>query len=233
MNAWLGRGLALAVAASLQGVEPPATQALHPLLGIPYCEDAVEDATGRWTTFARPGTFLPRPGLNCSGFLVAAARRTLGYGGSPAAAARDRLGDSGQGAPGGQDWDFGWDLVLNVSEGKQRHWLFPDGDRAVGPEDGRTLRGFRVQDEAAWAALRTRWRPGRVYLATFHRGAGIRTHHHHVGLVLAGPEGGLWFYHTLPRGRVHRLNLARPEGYRRLCTMFGPGERLLVLEVRP
>jgi len=75
------------------------------LLGIPYAEDAGLDEQGRWARFTQPNQLLERPGLNCSGFLVAAARRLLGFTGTLAAAGRDRLGDSGPGAQGGLDWD--------------------------------------------------------------------------------------------------------------------------------
>lgn len=203
------------------------------LLGIPYVEDAGLDQRGRWTSFAQPDQTLKHPGLNCSGFLVAAARRLLGYEGTLAQAGRDRLGDSGAGAKEGRDWDFGWDLVLNLSEGHPRHWVLPDGNPPAPGGSGRSLSGFRVHDREAWARLSSRWRPDRVYLATLNRGSGSRLRHHHVALILQDAAGGLGFYQTLPGGRVHRLVLGTPEGLDRLCTMFGPGERILILEVEP
>jgi hypothetical protein len=54
-----------------------------------------------------------------------------------------------------------------------------------------------------------------------------------VALLLRDEAGGLGFYQTLPGGRVHRLDLTTPEGLDRLCVMFGPGERILILEVQP
>lgn len=203
------------------------------LLGIPYAEDAGLDEQGRWARFTQLNQVLERPGLNCSGFLVAAARRLLGFAGTLAEAGRDRLGDSGPGAEGGPDWDFGWDLVLNLSEGHPRRWVLPTGDRTAPGSDGRALPGFRVQDREAWAALSSRWRSQQVYLATLHRGRGRTLRHHHVGLLLKDTSGGLGFYQTLPGGRVHRLSLDTTQGLDRLCAMFGPGERILILEVQP
>ncbi len=203
------------------------------LLGIPYVDDAGLDERGRWTRFSQPDQILERPGLNCSGFLVATARRLLNYQGTLPQAGRDRLGDSGPGAQGGPDWDYGWDLVLNLSEGHPRCWVLPGGDQPAPGTSARSLAGFRVQDREAWAQLSARWRADRVYLATLQRGSGPRLRHHHVALLLKGAAGGLWFYQTLPSGRVHRLNLDRPEGLDRLCAMFGPGERILILEVQP
>jgi hypothetical protein len=207
------------------------TAKMADLLGVPYVDDAAEDASGRSVTFAHPDVELPSRGLNCSGFVVAAARRLLGFRGSLADAAKDRLGDSGPSAPLGQDWDFGWDLALNLSEGRERQWLLPEGPRPV-KGDGRSSRGFGLHDEGAWAAIRPRLRADRVYLAVFNRVQSGRLRHHHVGLMLV--EGDhLWFYQTLPRGRGHRLDLASPEGMDRLRAMFGPAERMLLLEVAP
>ncbi|MBI1753514.1 MAG: hypothetical protein HY014_03560 [Acidobacteria bacterium] len=205
--------------------------ALRDLMGIPYAEDAGLDAEGRFVRFTPPGASLPAPGLNCSGFAVAAARRLLGFQGSLAEAGRDRLGDSGAGSPGGQDWDFGWDLVLNLSEGRQRRWVLPEGDRPAPGASGRALQGFRVQDREAWTRLSGRWRKDRVYFATLHRGSGRGLRHHHVALLLRS-DAGLGFYQTLPGGRVHRLALDTPEGMDRLRAMFGPGERILILEIQ-
>ena len=203
------------------------------LMGTPYVDDVGLDERGRWARFSHPDQVLDRPGLNCSGFLVAAARRLLGYGGSLAEAGRDRLGDSGPGAAVGSDWDFGWDLVLNLSEGHLRQWVLPGGDRPAPGPSARAMPGFRIQDREAWAQLSSRWRPGRVYLATLQRGSGSRLRHHHVALLLKDAAGGLGFYQTLPGGRVHRLALDTPAGLDRLCAMFGPRERILILEVQP
>jgi len=203
------------------------------LLGIPYVDDAGLDERGNYARFAHPDQVLTRPGLNCSGFLVAAARRLLGFAGSLTQATGDRLGDSGPGAKGGLDWDFGWDLVLNLSEGHPRRWVLAGGDHPAPGGSARALSGFRVQDREAWARLAPRWQSDWVYLATLQRGAGPRLRHHHVALLLKDATGGLGYYQTLPGGRVHRLALDTKEGLDRLCTMFGPGEWILVLEVQP
>ncbi|MBI4912570.1 MAG: hypothetical protein HY823_07520 [Acidobacteria bacterium] len=223
--------MALAAPPALVTPAPGDGAPLRDLLGIPYLDDAVQDGQGRWTTFRDPARLLPRPGLNCSGFVVAAARRLLGFGGTPEEAGRDRRGDSGPGAARGRDWDYGWDLVLNLSEGRARRWILSGGPREAPGPGADALRGFSVHEGPAWARVQAQLRPGRVYLATFLRGEGRRLRHHHVAVVLA--EGTrVWLYQTLPEGRVHRLDLAG-EGLSRLRRMFGPGERLLLLEVEP
>lgn len=220
---------------------PPALQALPPenpaaarladLLGVPYVEDAVTDTAGRWVTFAEPERIRPSPGLNCSGFVVEAARRLLGYSGSPGAASRDRRGDSGPDSAAGRDWDFGLDLVLNLSEGHPRRWQLPNGPRPVAA--GTLSDGFPARDAKAWQALLPRLRPGRLWLVDFlrPRGTGQPPMHHHVAVLLRAAGGKAWFHHTLPGGAVHRLALDTPQGFARFCRMFGPAERVLLLEV--
>lgn len=206
---------------------------LRPLLGTPYVDDAVTDAAGRTVTFRQPDQPLPAPGLNCSGFVVEAARRLLGFRGSPAVAARDRRGDSGPGAPAGPDWDFGYDLALNLSEGHARRWLAGDGTQGADP-GASGLQGWPVRDPLAWRRASEALAPRAVALAVFIRGLpGGGRRFHHVGLVLKDRAGRSWFYQTLPKGRVHRLDLDSAEGFARLCAMFGPGERVALLAVTP
>lgn len=225
MRAWL----LLVLGGGLVAQDP--APRLEGLLGTPYRVDGAQDAQGRFVTFAAPTSVQPTPGLNCSGFVLAAARRLLGYGADPRAAGRDRLGDSGPGAPGGADWDFGWDLVLNLSEGLDRHWLTPKGGAPVAADAG-TVRGFGMHDGAAWEALLPKVVGDRVYLVVLNRKRSGRVQHHHVAVLLR--QGGrLWFHQALPGGRAHRLDLASHEGMARLRTMFGPGEHVRILEVVP
>ena len=96
------------------------------LLGIPYRPDGVRDESGRWTLFEHPEQSFATPGLNCSGLDYALMRLVAPVTTTIRQAARDRQGDSGPGASMGQDWDFGFDLILNLSEGLPRRWLMQD-----------------------------------------------------------------------------------------------------------
>lgn len=215
---------------------PPAEacQRLAELMGIPYLPDGVEDAAGRWCTFTHPDRFHGAPGLNCSGFLVAASRRLLGFRGSPSEAGRDRLANSGPEAAAGPDWDFGWDLLLNLSEGHARRWLGATGPLEVDPSQPGVAMAFAVQEGSAWQAFLPRLQPHRVYLGSLIRSRSRgRLQFHHVVLLLRDSRGMVWLYQTLPRGRVHRLPLGTPAGLARFQGMFGPSHRLLVLEVTP
>lgn len=209
---------------------PPAADRVQDLLGIPYVADGVMDAAGRWTTFARPGQFRNSPGLNCSGFTYVLARRLLGSPLTPAQAGTDRLGDSGAEAPAGPDWDFGLDLILNLSEHLPRRVLTPDGTaRPAG--DGRHSRGFDLDAPGIWEALLPRLRRDRVYLVSLSRGTS-RIQHYHSAVILADPKG-IWFHHTLPGGVSHRINLQDPVARAGLLARFGHGKKILLLEVDP
>ncbi len=94
--------------------------AVAPLLGTPYRDDGVDDPAGRHTLFADQAKTFPDRGLNCSGFVVTASRGILGRPLPLDAMRRDRKGDSGPGAAAGEDWDFGYDLLLNVTDGLPR-----------------------------------------------------------------------------------------------------------------
>lgn len=222
---------ALLVGVLLQGAEPVVR--LQPLLGIPYRADGVEDAQGRFVRFSAPNQPLTQPGLNCSGFLVAASRRLLGFQGSPEAAARDRANDSGNGASLGQDWDFGLDLILNLSEGHPRRQLFPEGPRPLPAPLSPRDRGFPFGAASLWDALTLRLNPRAVYLGSLSWVKAGRLAHHHVAVILKDNQGRSWFYHTLPGGRIHRLSLDTPGGRTRLHQMFGTTQRLFLLEVDP
>jgi hypothetical protein len=208
------------------------TASLRDLLGVAYVDDATVDETGRYTLFNHPEKTVDPPGLNCSGFVVAASQRLLGKKLAPAETARDRLGDSGDDSPKGKDWDFGWDLVMNLSDGLPRRALLPTGVQEVEGQSGSTMRGFSTDDAAAWKKILPRVRQDRVYLASLSR---VTRHleHHHVGVVLRDAADRVWFYQTLPKGHSHRLELSSPEGFKRMQGMFGKGIWILLLEVEP
>jgi hypothetical protein len=218
------------------------TPALGALMGVPYVEDGVRDGRGHWTTFTHPDIQRPSPGFNCSGLVIEASRRLLGFAGGTEDATRDRRGDSAAQAPLGRDWDFAWDLVLNLSEGKARQVMLPDCELAVSRQaDGQSLRGFALDEQAHWQRILPRLHSDRVYLGSISRERRIRrgqawtptVEHYHAVLFLKDTGGRTWLYQTLPHGRSHRLEISSPQGFSRMVRMFGPRKRLLLLEVDP
>lgn len=210
---------------------------LAPLLGIPYRNDGVTDPTGRYTTFADPAARFGTPGLNCSGFVVTASRALLGRPLPLAAVKRDRKGDSGPNSPRGQDWDFGYDLLVNITEGLPRQVLLSNGASPdIDAADPAGLRGFPLHDATAWAAVLPRIRPGRLVLATLSKMVRGRLLFYHVGLLVADPAGRIWFYHATPGHGVHRLGIDRPAGMTALLQEFAEkhfGDKKILLLAVP
>ncbi len=188
-------------------------------LGIPYRSDGTLDEGGQFTTFDRPDRQFPTPGLNCSGLVLSTCRFLFNKNWTLADATRDRLGDSGDGSKLGKDWDFGWDLILNLTEGTARRVIMPDGkDYSIEKSDGMSLRGFDLHDEAAWQRVLSQMKPGRVYLATVSKPGtreGYKLLHYHVALMLPDDQGGVWVYHSTRLSKAHSMNLKTREGLRR------------------
>ena len=237
--AWGGAGQTAADPAPGQTM----TASLARFLGIPFRVDGAADTLGRWVTFNEPELVVQTPGFNCSGFTVAAARELLGYNFDLIEVNFDRRGDSGPGAPLGQDWDFGLDLILNLSEDYPRRFL-PEPENpqntpliAIGP--GRALGwGVSLHSPAFEEQLKL-IQPGRFCFFTFSKPdrrfpAGVS--YYHVGVIVPDAQG-LWLYHSTLGAKTNRVNLADPEGLARLRRHFPPiqnGERrVFLIEVTP
>lgn len=208
-------------------------------LGIAYVDDATVDETGHFTLFEHPETILAKPGLNCSGFVLSVSRFLLQKNFSLAAATADTGRDSGPDAPLGRDWDFGFDLIRNISNGLPRRVILPGGETPdPATADGLGLRGFPIADTAAWRSILPRLKPGHVYLASFSKPVDRKPYrllHYHVGLILPDPDGGAALYHATPRSGSHRISLATAKGLKQFQDQFSdktPGEKyILLLEV--
>ena len=224
-----------------QGLKPglDPIQTANTFLRLPYRVDGTLDENGRYTLFEKPDTLFNSPGLNCSGLVVSLCRYLFHNNITLEQAARDRLNDSGTDAPLGRSWDFGWDLILNLSEGLNRRVIMPDGkDYPIEGTDGRSLRGFDLLDDQAWETLLPRFKPGRVYLASFSRStsrlaAGVM--HYHVGLILADEKGSVWLYQTTRTGNTYRADLTTSAGMDRFKNAFRKTtsgvKHILILEV--
>lgn len=207
------RLMALGYPASPQSV-------LDAFVGIPYRSDGAVDLAGRFVLFARPEVVFETPGLNCSGFALAAFRMLMGDPVSLERAKADRLGDSAKGAPLGEDWDFGWDFVCNLTAHRpgavliSPHEMTPLADALQGL-DGRELRGFDLGDAAAWRGALDQMRPGAIVLADFSKPwnkNGYTLLHHHVALILPLESGERWYYHAVGKNGVERIGLHTADG---------------------
>jgi len=210
-------------------------------LGIPYRDDGALDNRGYFTIFSQPDRFFDTPGLNCSGLVVSISRFLFDKNWSLEDVTRDRQGNSGDNSPNGKDWDFGWDLVFNISEGSPRRVIMPDQrDYPIESSDGMTLRGFDLHDAGAWQKVLAQMQPGRVYLGSISRltrGQGNRLLHYHVVLMLPDEKGGVQLYHATRRSQVHKINIQLQQGLNRLMSQFrgdrGDDKKILVVEALP
>ena len=193
-------------------------------LGIPYRDDGALDDQGRFTTFGRPDHFFDIPGLNCSGLVLSVCRFIFDKNWTLTEATRDRQGNSGQGAALGKDWDFGFDLILNLSDGVERRVIMPDR-RAVNLDtaDGMNLRGFRLDDRNSWAQVINQMRPGYAYFGDISKTAhqpGYKVIHYHVVIAIPDGKGAIWLYHATQRSNVHKIDINSPQGLAKFMGQF-------------
>lgn len=231
---------AIPVPKGLEGVQRAANPEalLRAFVGVPYRDDGAVNEQGEYTLFARPDKRFTDPGLNCSGLVLAASRFLLERNFSLAEVKRDRLGDSGPGAAMGEDWDFGWDLIMNISEGFERNLLLPGNlyaDPAKGT--GKAPLGYEVNSPETWRELPPRLVPGCLYLVSLSmqgRRQGYGLQHYHVGLIHVADSGEAWFYQTTGKGKTsNRRDLNSAEGRASFQQAFGRGspKKMLVIEV--
>lgn len=186
---------------------------LNSFLGIPYRVNGGVNEKGNYVLFNRPERVQITPGLNCSGFVLAASRFLLDKNIALSAATRDRLGDSSGNSDYGQDWDFGWDLILNIAEGFPANFILPGGQTAdVAQVNAFSPRGYDLHDPSIWLELQERLEPGYLYLVSFNKDSARRGYamlHYHVGLMYADNSGNIWLYNTTgAAGKVYRRNLS-------------------------
>lgn len=184
--------------------------------GLPYRIDGALNESGGWTTWANQTKEFTSAGLNCSGLTAAISRSIWEQPLSLNAAKRDRLNDSGPYAPMGQDWDFGLDLILNLTDDLPRK-LIPDPyeQEAVDSHlwNALDLRGVNI-DSPAFPEVLAQLQPEHLYYFVISKpdikfAGGISFYH--VGLILKD-GANIWMYHATSKGGVYRVNLAGEQG---------------------
>ena len=204
--------------------------------GFPYRIDGALDENGRWTTWADQNKEFTSAGLNCSGLTTAISRSIWGQTPPLSTLMHDRLDDSGPEAPMGEDWDFGIDLILNLTEDLPRR-LIPN------PYENKNV------DSALWNALDLRGvdvnspdfpkmlaeiQPENIYYFVISKPDGRfkgGISFYHVGLILK-EDTNIWMYHATAKGGVYRVNLAGDQGlawFRRYYGASSKGPRYIQL----
>ena len=206
-------------------------------LGMPFRVDGAQNERGQWVIWQKPNEILPSPGFNCSGFTLAAARQLLHKNFTLAEAKLDRLNDSGPQAPWGEDWDFGLDLILNLSQNHHGK-IYPSppldcASRSL--ENGVALGlGLNIHDKNFTHFLQELPKEQIYFFAISkpdYKFKG-RLSYYHVGLIIPAGSNELWFYHATKKGGVNRLNILSPKGLASLQKHFPPvksGQRRIVL----
>lgn len=207
-------------------------------LRIPYRDDGALDDKGYFTTFDRQDRLFDTPGLNCSGLVVSVSRFLFNKNWNLQDIVKDPQGNSGSDSPLGKDWDFGLDLILNITENRPRRIVTPDRIHIpVENLDGVSMRGFDLHDTAAWQSVLSQMQPGKIYLGSISRPTskrGYKVLHYHVVLMLPDDKGRVWLYHATRRSNVHRMNLNSGQGLHRLMRQFrrnaNSPKRILIVE---
>ena len=218
---------------------PRTPQNIMPIfLGIPYRQDGIVNDNGQYATFNAPDNIFNSPGLNCSGLVLAASRIILQKNLKVVDCIRDREGDSGPDAEEGHDWDFGFDLVMNISEGWPRRILSPQGTGVSEKITGKTVPTFDLHGSAFAEELLSQILEKELYLISFSRHTTPDSPpklHYHTGILVR--EGtNVWLYSTTTRsGKAIRHNLATEKGLARFQNSFGNAKksykRLTVVQV--
>ncbi|MDR1051985.1 MAG: hypothetical protein LBP95_13145 [Deltaproteobacteria bacterium] len=192
---------------------------------VPFRVDGAVSDAGEWATWQNPGAPLRSPGFNCSGYVVEAVRHLAGTNVPLAAALRDRDGDSGPDSELGEDWDFGLDLVQNLTGASLGDLLPPAEFKIQENKSGRPEGvGLDINGPLFPELLAGLARPA-TYLFVISKPdrafkGGLS--YYHVGVLDADRDGNLWFYQATARVGVHRLNLGDAAGVATFRRYFPP-----------
>jgi hypothetical protein len=189
----------------------PVCEVLSFFEGVPYRGDGAINRSGEFTLFADQKARFDSPGLNCSGFTVAASRYFFECDYALNDVMIDRLADSGADAERGQDWDFGYDVILNVTEGMNRKVMLPFGEKAeILGRDGVSLRGFELHDFKAWKSVISEMTEGNAYLFSMSKPVAFKNYtllHYHVGVIVPDSDGHIWLTHATTKGGVNKVDI--------------------------
>jgi hypothetical protein len=187
---------------------------------IPYREDGAINKDGDFTLFADQQARFDTPGLNCSGFTVAASRYFFKRDYVLNDVMIDRLADSGPDAELGEDWDFGYDVILNLTEGMDRKIMLPFGKTVdISSSNAMSLRGFDLHDLKAWADVISKMKKGKVYLFSMSKPVSFKNYkvlHYHVGVIVPDGKGHVWLCHATHKSGVNKVDISSTQNLKRV-----------------
>lgn len=188
---------------------------LNAFLEIPYRIDGAINEQGEYTLFADESQRFATSGLNCSGFVLGVSRFLLQDNIAIEKAKKDRLGDSGPGAELGEDWDFGWDIIQNIAEGRSPQLLLPKGGTADPFQyNGLNVPSFDLHGKGVWDDVLSRIQPGMLYLLSYSKPStlpGYKVLHYHVGIMIR-EDDHIWMYQTTTQSKKsYRRDMNNPK----------------------
>jgi hypothetical protein len=227
-----------------QGLKEPKSldneDILNAYLGMAYRVDGVVSEDGYFTIWRESDKRFKSPGLNCSGFLLSAARFLLHSNFPLSKSKNDYFNDSGPDSPLGEDWDFGLDVALNLAG-----WDAPMLPEVLGPtittnQNGRKS-GLGVNIHGPdFLPLIESLKDRSIYFFAISKPdrrfpSGVS--YYHNGIILT-KDSSAFLYHATRRAGVHRLDLRNPKSLNtfkaNFPTLKNKGERkILFVEARP
>lgn len=184
--------------------------------GLPYRVDGALDNNGRWTLWANQGKEFNQPGLNCSGLTTAVSRSIFNHNIPLNQAKNDRLKDAGKNSSMGEDWNFGINLILNLTDNLPRKLIpNPYEGKKTNPRSwsAHDLRGISI-DSSKFLWLLNQVKKDHIYYfsiskpdSRFKGGLSF----YHVGFFIRDHDK-VWMYHATGKGNVYRVNIAGQTG---------------------
>lgn len=209
---------------------------LEPLLGIKYRIDGTTNADEKYTLFANTSKIYKKAGLNCSGFVLTAMKQLLGKTITIDEAKKDINKNSNTNSSMGQDWDFGRDLIQNISQGYNSNYL---SIKDINP-NSLTGDGIKIYDLKAWKYVFRQIKKDNIYLLAFSKQTNMKGYkiiYHHVGIIIKDNNKNIWLYHATQKNGAHRVWL----DYDKKMTPFRKefakdiksSRKVLILEISP
>ncbi|GMO56653.1 MAG: hypothetical protein Ta2D_01740 [Rickettsiales bacterium] len=196
---------------------------LNSFIGIPYRNDGATGAFGQYTLFSNQKQVFKNAGFNCSGFVLEAFRSITNEELSLDEVKVDNFNDSGKKAKMGEDWDFGYDLILNITDKFKLKLLLPDAtielDELMSATEiykyTKTAKpyqsiGFYIQDDKTLEFLKNNIKEQTLYLVDMNANNRVKNYklsHYHVGIIYRPTAEKIYYYDATRANNVNKRNL--------------------------
>lgn len=204
---------------------------LKPFIGIPYRTDGAMNIDGNYTSFANTHKFYKTPGLNCSGFVLSGVRALLNKKIAIKTAKKDINNNSGTKALLGKDWDFGRDLIQNISKKYKTKYL---STQKINP-NSTTSDGIGMRDKKAWLWVLEKIKKQNIYLMALSKKTNLKNYkflYHHVGIIIKDGNDKIWLYHATRKNGVNKVLLSNDKILSSFIKNYKKTQKALILEVR-